>query len=637
MSTLPHGTWPSPLAPADLAIGQVRIDEVRPDGPDTWWLESRPSQEGRSALVRHTGASGTVADVLPAPWNVRSRVHEYGGGAYAVDAGRVVVNDLTSRRLHRLDPGSFDPVAITPQSADVRFGGLELRGEVLLAVREDHRGSREPVNTLVVLDLAGPNDDFGTALVQGPDFVLRPALSHDASQVAWVEYDHPNMPWDTTRLKRAVLRNRRLHGIRSVADTEGVSAVQPRWSAGGALWFATDESGWWNLHRLPAGEDAPAAVHLHDQDLASPQWTLGAVDYAILDEEHALVRRWVDGVARLGMLDARTGDIEDQPDDSVAFAHLGAASGQGVVLRGPIDRSAEVARGTVGEPWAVLATSGSAALAPEWVSPAEPTTWSNSLGQVVHGLLHCPRNPDAIAADDQRPPLLVMIHGGPTRRAEASFDLGTQFWTTRGFAVLQVNHGGSTGHGRDYRNRLRGQWGVVDNDDIVTGASALAAAGVVDPQHLAIRGGSAGGFAVLRALTTSTVFAAGTSYFGVADLAGLATETHKFESRYCDGLVAPWPDGHATYRDRSPLHHVADLSGRVLLLQGSDDAVVPLAQAQDMAAAMREAGHDVDLVVYDGEGHGFRRADSIIDSLTQELAFYIGVLGLEGPDLPCGP
>lgn len=629
---LPHGTWPSPLMPADLATGQVRIDEVRPDGPDTWWVESRPSEQGRSALVRHRGSSGEVADVLPVPWNVRSRVHEYGGGAYAVDGGTVVLCDLATRRLHRLDPGATRPVAITPESDDVRFGGLELRGGVLLAVREDHRRGGEPVNTLVVLDPAGPNEDLGTVLVEGPDFVLRPALSDDASQVAWVEYDHPDMPWDTTRLKRGTLRGARLHGIRSVADTDGVSVVQPRWSGGGALWFATDESGWWNLHRVSAGEDAAAAVHLHEADLASPQWTLGAVDFALLDEERALVRRWVDGAGHLGVLDARTGEIRDLADDAVAFTHLGASSGDAIVLRGPSDRSAEVARGVVGETWAVLATSGSAPLAPEWVSPAEPITWDNSLGQTVHGLVHAPRNPDATGPEGEAPPLVVVIHGGPTSRAEPSFDLGTQFWTTRGFAVLQVNHGGSTGHGREYRNRLRGQWGVVDNDDIISGAAALAASGAVDPARLAIRGGSAGGFAVLRAMTTSTVFAAGTSYFGVADLGALAADTHKFESRYCDRLVAPWPQGESTYRDRSPLNHAADLSGAVLLLQGSDDAVVPQAQAEGMADAMRDAGHEVDLVIYAGEGHGFRRSDSIIDSLTRELDFYVRVLGLQESD-----
>ncbi len=632
MDALPFGTWPSPLSAADLAGGQVRIDEVRADGPDTWWVESRPTEGGRCALVHHDAAGGSVSDVLAVPWNVRSRVHEYGGGAYAVDAGTVVLCDLTTGRVHRIDPGAPEPVAITPEDDEVRFGGLELRAGVLLAVREDHRQEGEPVNTVVQLDLDGPNDDRGTVLVEGPDFVLRPAVSADGSEVAWVEYDHPDMPWDTTRLKRARLEGGRLHGIRVVADTDGVSVVQPRWSEGGSLWFATDESGWWNLHRVQPGEGAAAAVHLHDSDLAGPQWTLGSSDFALLDEEHAFVRSWVDGVARLGVLDARTGILEDVPDDGVAFAHLGVSGAEVVLLRGPVDRTAEVVRGVPGQDLTVLATSGSTPLEPEVVSVAEPITWENSLGQVVHGLLHSPHNQGATGPEGEAPPLLVMIHGGPTSRAEASLDLSTQFWTTRGFAVLHVNHGGSTGHGREYRNRLLGQWGVIDNDDIATGAAALAASGAVDPARLAIRGGSAGGFAVLRAMTTSTVFAAGTSYFGVADLGALAAETHKFESRYCERLVAPWPSGEAVYRDRSPLHHVADLHGNVLLLQGSDDAVVPQAQAEDMAAAMRDAGHDVDLVVYEGEGHGFRRADSIIDSLTRELDFYLRVLDLEPSD-----
>ena len=623
MRTLPHGTWPSPISPESIVRGQVRIDEVRVDGVDTYWLEGRPHEGGRVALVRHDGTA--AVDVLAAPWDVRSRVHEYGGGAYAVADGTVVLSHVGDDRLYRVDPGAGEPTPVTPPGP-WRFGGLVLRGEHVYAVREDHSREAEPANELVRLDLRGENHGGGTVLATGSDFVSRPAVSPDGTTVAWVAWDHPNMPWDSTRLHRATLTPEGATGESVVASDEGVSVVHPVFGPDGALWFASDASGWWILHRDTG--DGPVAVHTPEADHASPAWGLGTVDLAVLDADRALVRWWDDGGPRLGVLDARTGKTARLDVEGCAFDGLQSVGDEVALRRGLVDRLPEVVRGPLSGELRVLGRSGDVPLTVDDVSPVTPWTWTDSAGLTVHGFLHPPRRAGVVAPEGELPPLVVEVHGGPTSRTEASFSTARHFWTTRGFAVLDVNYSGSTGHGRAYRDRLLGQWGEVDIDDCVTGALSLADAGLVDRDRLAIRGGSAGGYAVLRAMTTSRAFAAGTSLFGVADLAALAAETHKFESRYCDRMVAPWPQGEAVYRQRSPLHHVDRLHGEVLLLQGEDDRVVPLAQAEAMAEAMRAAGRDVELVVYPGEGHGFRQATTIADALTRELAFYRRVLGL---------
>jgi dipeptidyl aminopeptidase/acylaminoacyl peptidase len=525
-----------------------------------------------------------------------------------------VFSEFTDGRVRRLDPGAEEPVAITPEGA-LRYGGLVLHGDHVWAVREDHSRDGEPANELVRLDLHGANEDGGTVVHTGTDFVSRATVSPDGREVAVVVWDHPNMPWDTTRLVRVAGDDRTETG------TEDVSVSQPQFAPDGRLWSVSDESGWWLLHR--EGE------RLHDAqaDHASPQWVLGMHDFAILDDDRALVRWWTPEGHRLGVLDASTGTTTEVAGDGTFYDHLVTADGEVAFVRGRGDRLPEVVRGPVEGPFRTLRSAGEA-LDPPYVSTPQHWTWRNSEGDEAHGNLYEPLHAEVTGPEGEAPPLVVLAHGGPTARSEAVYTAGTQFWTTRGFAVLQVNYSGSTGFGRAYRERLLGRWGVVDIDDCVTGALSLAEAGRVDRRRLTIRGGSAGGYAVLRVMTTSDAFAAGTSLFGVADLGALAEHTHKFESRYLDRLVAPWPEGRATYDERSPINHIADLHGELLLLQGSDDLVVPLAQAEDMAAALREAGRDVELQVYDGEGHGFRRKDTIVDALERELAFYTRVLGL---------
>ena len=623
MPALPFGSWPSPLSPSALTAATRSLDEVRVDGADTYWLESRPWEGGRVALVRHLGATGAVEDVVGEGVNVRSRVHEYGGGAYAVRSGTVVVTTMPDLRVHVVS-GDGSLRAISPEGA-FRYGGLVLGDGFVLAVREDHSGDGEPVNTLVRLELDGDNADGGRVLWEGSDFVSRPALSADGSEVAVVTWDHPNMPWDTTTLRRAALAVDGPLDWVVVAGDEDVSVGQPQFSPDGALWFASDESGWWNLkrHRGARAE----TVHTVEADLMTPQWVLGMSDLAFLADGRALVHWWAGGAGRLGVLEPASGQITNVVVEGVQFDQLQAVGDEVAFRVGTLSDLPVVVRGPVDGPFTTIRRSRDEGLDPAYASTAEPWTWTNSGGDEVHGLFLPPTHPGATGPEGELPPLLVVVHGGPTSATEAGLQLARAFWTTRGFAVLDVNYSGSTGYGRAYRDRLLGQWGVIDIDDVVTGARSLADAGRVDGDRLAIRGGSAGGYTVLRALTTSDAFAAGTSYFGVADLEALATDTHKFESRYLDRMVGPYPEAKDVYVERSPVHHADQVQGAVLLLQGGVDEVVPQAQAEAMAAGMRAAGEEVELVIYPDEGHGFRAASAIEDSLTRELAFYGRVLG----------
>ena len=557
--------------------------------------------------------------------NVRSCVHEYGGGAYDVRDGAVVVTTMPDLGVHLVEAGGT--LRRIAAGGEVRYGGLVLGDGFVLAVREDHAGDGEPVNALVRLALDSENPGGGTVLWQGSDFVGRPALSNDGTEVAIVTWEHPNMPWDASTLRRGALADSGVRQWEIVVDEPGVSVGQPRFAADGSLWFVSDESGWWNLYRQPQPGQPAAAVHRAEADFMQPQWVLGMSDYAFLENHLVMVHWWADGLGRLGVVDAETGQLSEAGIPGVQFNQLQAADGEVAVLTSTPKELPTIVRGRLGAGFRTLRRSREEGLDPASAGVAQAWTWTNSSGDDVHGLFLPPASQEAAGPVDELPPLLVFVHGGPTARTEAGLQLMRAFWTTRGIAVFDVNYSGSTAHGRVYRDRLQGQWGVIDNDDIVTGARSLADAGLVDGERLAIRGGSAGGYAVLRALTTSDAFAAGTSYFGVADLGALATETHKFESRYIDGLVGPYPAEKATYDERSPINHLDSVHGSVLLLQGGMDEIVPPGQAETMADGMRAAGQNVELVVYPGEGHGFRAAAAIEDSLHRELAFYGRVFG----------
>jgi dipeptidyl aminopeptidase/acylaminoacyl peptidase len=552
---------------------------------------------------------------------VRTRVHEYGGGEYAVDAGIVVFSHFDDGRLYLARAG--EPIApLTGDDGDVRFADLRIHPErgLVLAVREDHRGPGEAVNTVVAIDLDAGGEGVGTALCSGADFYSTPELSDDG-RLAWVEWDHPNMPWDATRVCVGVFEGSSVGSVRTVAGGMSESAIQPRW-AGERLVFVSDRSGWWNLYLAGAGGDR--ALHPATASFAEPQWTHGMTPYAVLDPGLLLCAYRSDGWLRLGLLDIDSGQLDDLEVTGEAWSLTAGAGLAGLALhhrdRAPELAVLDLASGGLD----VVRVAGELPFGAEWVSTPQAVSWSSDDG-VVHGWYYPPSNPqtdpERSSGGTELPPLLTISHGGPTSFSPAVFRLAVQFWTTRGVAVLDVNYGGSAGYGRGYRERLRGRWGLVDVRDCAAGAVAMGEQGRADPARLAIMGGSAGGYTTLQALTTTRTFAAGISLFGVGDLETLARDTHKFESRYLDGLVGPYPELRELYAERSPINHVDDLAAPILLLQGSEDKVVPPNQAKTMADAARAKKLAVALVIYPGEGHGFRRAETIQASYEAQLSF----------------
>ncbi len=635
MTTVPHGSWPSPISAADLASGGVRLGEPRYDGADLYWTQGRPAESGRVALLRER--DGAVAEVAPG-LNVRTRVHEYGGGAWDARDGVVVVSTDPSGQLVRLDGEA--PVTLTPGGASWRFADLRACPGlgVVLAVREDHSGPGEPVNSLVGLHLDEVNEDGGTVLAEGADFYACPELSADG-RLAWMEWRHPDMPWDSCRIRVGRLRvaaaGLALDDVRTVAGGPGESAVHPFWR-GEELLFCSDRSGFWELS---ASSPGGALTQLTDgrADLVEPFWVFGRRPFAVTGNGSVVLRPRVDGRSAPTLLTS-SGYSELAPD-VVDCDSLDAAGDRVVALVQFADAPDAIVEWSGGER-RVVDSSSSIVLRPSQLSHGEAVSWAGPAGD-VHGWFYPPHSEPplvervettpASVAEPERPPLIVISHGGPTAFSTAGFRLAVQFWTTRGFAVLDVNYSGSSGYGRAYRDRLRGEWGVLDVADCIAGAHALAAAGRVDGARLAIRGGSAGGYTTLRALTTSDVFAAGCSRYGIGDLTALASDSHKFEAHYLDGLVGPWPAASETYAERSPINHLDALSCPMLILQGAEDAVVPPNQAEAMAAAVAAKGLEVELIVFEGEGHGFRRAETIQRALEAELAFYARTFGITLP------
>ena len=639
--TAPYGSWPSLITTELLTAGTVRLGEVQVDGDDVYWIEGRSSESGRAVLVRRT-PDGVCLDLTPAPYNVRSRVHEYGGAAYAVRDGVVVFANFDDRRLYRLDTAAPDgiPAALTPEGG-FRYAApeLDLRRRRLVAIREDHTDpAAEPVNTLVSLDLDGANDDGGRVIVEGSDFVSSPTLDADGRRLAWVTWDHPAMPWDRTTLWVAdVTDGGSLSHARAVTDGAD-AAKQPRWAPDGRLFYISEQGGWANITHLDvdAADAVPASLPTLELEFGRPGGLLGSSDYALASDGTVVCSWWDRGVGHLGTLDPATGKLSQIMMTAVAFDALQSVDGSVVVVTQEPLEPAAVTRVT-------FAPDGTATTMPlkratdlqvdrACLSLAEELTWQNSAGLTVHGFCYPPTNAEVAADPAELPPLLVLSHGGPSALASPALSLDVQYWTSRGFAVLDVNYGGSTGFGRAYRERLRGGWGVVDVDDCATGALALAELGRVDGDRLAIRGGSAGGYTTLCALTFTDVFAAGASLFGIGDLEALVRDTHKFESRYVDGLIGPYPEARELYRERSPIHHVDRLSSPMILLQGTDDVVVPPNQAQSMADALRAKGLPVALLMFEGEGHGFRQQANISRALEAELYFYGRIFGFTPAD-----
>ena len=639
MTALAFGSWPTPITSELVVASTVRLSEARVDGTDVVWSEGRPDEGGRTQLVR-CGAAGSTSELLPADRNARTAVHEYGGAAWWVRDGVTWFTDWADQRLYRVEPGA-EPEPITAEPTTARAdryadGDLDPDAATIVCVRERHAGpaATDVRNEIIQLDahrLSEPE-----VLVSGPDFVAAPRLHPNGVTLAWLQWNHPSMPWDDVELRT---RNLVTGEEILVAGGPAESVSEPSWRPDGSLWFLSDRSDWWNLYRWLPGSDIETVVRL-DAEIGVPPWALGGARYAVLDDGRVVVARRRNGVDGLAVrdLDGRIVDL-DLPFTAISTVRAAADSSVLLVAGSPTSEPGvyrvDLDEAT-GPAVTVLRPPRDLGVDPGYLSTPEPVSFPSTAPdgapRTAHALFYPPANPGYEGLPGELPPLLVVIHGGPTAAAMPVLSTAVQYWTSRGFAVVDVNHGGSTGYGRAYREQLYGWWGVVDVADCLAAAEWLAGRGRVDRARMCIRGGSAGGFTTLAALARpDTPFAAGADHFGVADLTALAADTHKFESRYLDRLVGPFPQERDLYLDRSPIQHVERFERPLIVLQGTEDAIVPPNQSEKIVDALRDRGVPVAYLLFDGEQHGFRQAENIRRALDAELSFYAQVLGFELP------
>ncbi len=629
----PYGAWKSPITSDVVTSSIVSLAAPQVDGEWTYWTEGRPAEDGRTMIVR-AAPDGAIEDVTPTPFNVRTRVHEYGGGAYLVDRGEIFFSNFADARLyHQINHGPPIPITAEKEWRYADFVADHVHGR-LIAVREDHTdSSREAVNALVAVDRRGQNEQM--VLASGNDFYSSPRISGDGGWLAWLTWNHPNMPWDGCELWVAAFDPEgRLASATRVAGGDAESIFQPEWSPDGSLYFVSDRSGWWNLYHLSDGESTQMTDL--EAELGVPQWVFGRSTYAILSPRHILGIVHRDGLDGLHLLSTESKDLQPIATpytdiSSICAAGECATGDRAVFIGASAVRLPELAQLHLGDQrLEVLQQSGALDIDETWFSRPRPIVFPTAGGPSAHALYYGPSNPEYDAPPGELPPLLVGSHGGPTSAYSTGLQLGgVQYWTSRGFAVVNVNYGGSTGYGRVYRQRLDGQWGVVDVDDCVNAARYLVEQGLADPERLIIRGGSAGGYTTLCAMTFRDTFAAGASYFGIADLEVFVHDTHKFESRYLDRLIGQLPEQRDLYRERSALSYTGQMSRPIILFQGLDDKVVPPNQAVLMADALRGRGIPFAHIAFEGEGHGFRKADNIRTMHDGELYFYSRIFGFE--------
>jgi dipeptidyl aminopeptidase/acylaminoacyl peptidase len=618
------GSWDSPVTSQLLVTNVVTLSFPLVEAGAYYWIESRPTEAGRNVLVRQD-ANGVTADVFGSQFAVRTLVHEYGGLCYAVRGSTVYFSNFSDQRLYQLDIGG-EPVALTaepPSARSWRYADpvVSPNGQFLVCVRERHEG--EVINDLVAIALNGSGD--AVVLADGHDFFSSPTFSPDGSRMAYVAWDHPNMPWDTTVLYEAELdASFHVTSRRVVVGNPDESVIQPHYDANGSLVFVSDRTDWWNLYR--DADPGPEALYPLDTEFGRPAWLFGLTNVAALnDGSLAVVWQGLDA-SHLGILDSK-----GMRELSLDWPIIGSVATDGrkfvALVSSPVKPSAliEVELGS-GAP-TIITTSFVNSIDVAYLSVPQSIEFATENGLTAHALYYAPANPDFEGPEGEAPPLIVSSHGGPTASCNAALSYAIQYWTSRGFALVDVNYGGSTGYGRLYRDRLKGQWGVVDLDDCVNAARYLADAGRVNPEALLIHGGSAGGYTTLCALTFRDVFAAGASHFGIGDLGSMVEDTHKFESRYLEGLIGPWPDARELFEQRSPIFHTELLRTPMILFQGLDDPIVPPNQAEDMTRVLRAKGVPFAYVAFEGEQHGFRQAKNIVRAADAELSFYAQVLG----------
>ena len=642
----PYGTWPSPISAEAVATQGVRLGSVAVDGDDVYWLERRPNEGGRSVLERRR-VDGRHEELTPQGFNVRTRVHEYGGGAYIVAGGQIYFSNFSDQRVYRggLSAGSKeqDPAyAVTPANdcfyADFNYDSTRNR---LIAVREDHGPAqaghykREPETTLVSIPLTG-GESAGDVIASGFDFYSTPRISPDGTRLAWLSWRHPHMPWDGTELWVAEIdAGGALGGATHVAGGPSESIYQPGWSPDGTLYFVSDRDGWWKLYRWDGSlSHAVMTNPPRDAEFGRPQWIFETATWAFAGRSRIVVSYTKSGRWHMGVVNVASGVMTSLAPGLEPREWLTATDTHAIVVAGSARTSDAVMQIDLetgeAEPLKIAAPVD---IDPAYISDPDAIEFPTSRGLTAHAFIYPPRHPEYTGTPGEQPPLIVIGHGGPTAATTARFEVAIQYWTTRGFAVADVNYGGSSGYGRPYRERLNGQWGIVDVEDVVNAARYLVAQRKADPNRLIIRGGSAGGYTALAALVFHPdVFKAAASYYGISDLEVLQHDTHKFEARYSDTLVGPYPEARDLYRARSPIHFVDRLSCALILLQGLEDKVVPPNQSEMMADAVRKKGLPVAYLAFEGEQHGFRKAATIIRSLEAELYFYGAVFGFRPAD-----
>jgi dipeptidyl aminopeptidase/acylaminoacyl peptidase len=635
----PYGEWRSPITTDMLVTKNISFSSPQLDGADTYWIEGRPSEGGRNVIVRRRG--GRARDMIAPPFNARTRVHEYGGGAYLARGGDIIFSHFLNQRPYLVRPGgkpqligsTSEPISTDIVSANgLRFASYERdeRRNRLIAVAEAHLdGQQEPRNAISAIDLATGEV---TTLVDGNDFYACPTLSPNGKQLAWLAWDHPNMPWDSTELWLAELDARgATKQKRLIAGGSDLSILQPRWSPEGELTFISEATGWWNLYALRRGK--VTALTKLEAEIGRPLWNLDSSSYAFVGPQTIACAIVDTGTVRFGLLDTKSKRLTHVRCPYSGIDGLVGNGGRAVFIgSSPTQPPAIVEFDATKLTFRELKRASDVEVAAVYISEPRAIEFPTENGLTAHAFYYPPTNKDFAAPAGTLPPLLVKSHGGPTSAASAAMKLGVLYWTSRGIGVVDVNYGGSTGFGRAYRRRLIGQWGVVDVDDCVNAARYLANEGFADPQRLMISGGSAGGFTTLAALTFRSVFKAGASSYGISDIEALARDTHKFESRYLDSLIGPYPARRDLYVARSPIHFADRISAPLLLLQGLEDKVVPPSQSEAMFETVKVKGLQTAYIAFAGEQHGFRMAENIKRALEAELYFYGRVLGFTPAD-----
>jgi len=635
IKSAPYGTWASNISAEMLASDTVQLGSLTSfDGASLLWTEERPQEGGRSVLVRRH-ADGSTTDVLSAPFSARTLAHEYGGSCHVEHNGTVYFANFDDQRIYSVIAPNLEPVPVTPEPPTPRawrYADLIATndGSALIAVRERHETSAAVVNEIVLISLIQRLDPI--VLVQGHDFFASPTLSPDGTRLSWISWDHPQMPWDGTELHEARLDDNRLVDERVICGGVEESVLQPRYLDSDTLLYVSDRSGWWNLYTHQRDTHTPLLQM--EAEFAVPMWTFGMSTYQPTPDG-SIVATWSKlGHSHLGVLTPSQEGEWTLREISTPWTYLGhltlighnqvaTIAGSAIAPLSVTIIDLESGASDIVRPSQAMILEQNAIAQPQVIE------FPTNEGQTAHGFYYPPTNPDFAAPEGTFPPLIVWSHGGPTSQSLAEFDTDLQYWTSRGFAVVSVNYGGSTGYGRQYRERLKGAWGIVDLNDCVNAALYLVSQGLADENSLLIRGGSAGGYTTLCALTFRQTFAAGASYFGVGDLGALARDTHKFESRYLDGLIGPYPQREDLYEERSPIFHTDLLRTPMIIFQGLEDKVVPPEQAEAMVEALRTNAVPFAYLPFEGEQHGFRKAETIVRCAEAELSFYAQILGLD--------